>query len=138
MQARRSRTHGDSVGDARKIRDRSFKFLHLRTDTQSRSSQHAHHGLDIGLGNIGARKRNSHAWPVRSTARVRFINNVSPSGTDARTETILCEAHPSPYRFAIPLRDCRNSWLLAVPMRSRMEAASGSASSTLGPCSRPC
>src|SRR5580658_2220294 len=126
MQARRSRTDGDAVGDARKIGDRSFTFIHLRTDTQSRSSQHAHHGFDIGLGNVGARKRNSHAWPVRSTARARFINNVSPSGTDASTETILCEAHPSPYRFAIFRRDRRNSSLLAVWMRSRMEAASGS------------
>ncbi len=81
MQARGSRTDGDSVRDAHKIRDRSLKFLHLGADTQPRGSQHAHHGLDIGFGNVRSRERDSH--PI---ARACLINSSSP-GTPLTTRT---------------------------------------------------
>src|SRR5580698_2445847 len=60
VQAGRSGTHGDGVRDAYEFRDRLFEFEHPRTDTQPGGSQHAPDGVNVGFGDVGGRKRNSH------------------------------------------------------------------------------
>src|ERR1035438_4867764 len=88
-----------------------LKGFELRAQAQSVGAQHASHGIDLRVRNVGCGKRDANRHSISASTGIGagcLISRPS-SWTVARTWAIVAAALPSPYGFTIPRSPARNA-----------------------------